>query len=54
MMTNTGKTKAEIILDLVLSLNKGDSGYVDNRVRYAVEQYNKLVELRIIEDTENK
>ena len=52
MMTNTGKTKAEIILDLVISLNKGNSGYIDERARYATEQYNKLVATGIIEEEE--
>ena len=41
-------TKAKIILDLVLSLNKGNSGYIDERVRYAIEQYDKLVRAGII------
>lgn len=41
-------TKAKIIIDLVCSLNKGNSGYIDERVRYAIEQYNKLVEAGII------
>ena len=52
MMTNTGKTKAEVILDLIMSLNKGNSGYVDERVRYACEQYNTLVKNGIIEEEE--
>ena len=53
MMTNTGKTKAEVILELVVSLNKGNSGYVDERVRYAREQYEELVKCGIIEEEED-
>lgn len=49
-MTNLGKTKAEIIVELVLSLNKGDSYYIDERVNIAVEQYDKLVEKGIIKE----
>ena len=45
------KSKAQIILDLVLSLNKGNSGYVDDRVSCAIEQYDTLVRKGIIEDT---
>lgn len=50
MMTNIGKTKADIILELVLSLNKGDSYYVDRRVETAIEQYDKLVKLGILKE----
>lgn len=49
-MTNLNKTKEEIIYELVLSLNKGDSYYVDQRVDVALEQYNKLVENGIIKE----
>jgi hypothetical protein len=45
--------KAKIIIDLVCSLNKGNSGYIDERVRYAIEQYNKLVKAGIIEEDDN-
>lgn len=48
------KSKAQIILELVLSLNKGDSYYVDQRVDVAIEQYNKLVKIGIIEEAENR
>lgn len=37
-------TKEEIILQLVCSLNAGDSGYINDRVSYAVRQYEQLVE----------
>ena len=50
MITNTGKTKAEIILELVLSLNKSDSGFTDKRVDYAINQYNQLVAQGIIKE----
>lgn len=51
-MTNLGKTKAEVILDLVISLNRGNSGYIGERVRYATEQYSKLVESGVIKETD--
>lgn len=41
-------TKAKIILELVCSLNKGDCGYVDNRVKWAIDQYNQMVEAGVI------
>lgn len=49
-MTNLNKTKEEIVYELVLSLNKGDSYYVNQRVDVALEQYNKLVEKGIIKE----
>lgn len=52
-MTNLNKTKEEIVYELVLSLNKGDSYYVNQRVDVALEQYNKLVEKGIVKE-ENK
>lgn len=51
-MTNLGKVKAEVILDLVISLNRGNSGYIDERVQYAIEQYDKLVESGVIKETD--
>lgn len=47
-MTNIGKTKAEIVLELVLALNRGDSCGVENRVRWALMQYDDMVERGII------
>jgi hypothetical protein len=41
-------TKEEIILKLVLSLNAGDSYYVNQRVDIAIKQYEQLVEKGII------
>lgn len=43
-------TKEEIILRLVLSLNRGDSGGVYDRVSYAIAQYERLVERGIIKE----
>lgn len=43
-------TKAKIILDLVLSLNRGNSYSVDKRVVAAIEQYNMLVDKGIIKE----
>lgn len=45
-------TKAEIILQLVSSLNAGNSGYINERVDYAVHQYEQLVERGIIKEEE--
>lgn len=43
-------TKEEIILQLVLSLNRGDSGGVYDRVNIAVNQYEKMVARGIIKE----
>ena len=43
-------TKQEIILRLVESLNRGNSGGAYDRVRYALAQYNQLVEAGIIKE----
>ena len=43
-------TKADIILELVMSLNRGDSGGVYDRVKFAIKQYEALVEHEIIEE----
>lgn len=53
-MTNLNKTKEEIIYELLLSLNKGDSYYCLEglsgapRVNVAIAQYESLVEEGII------
>lgn len=47
-------TKEEIILQLVLSLNRGDSGGALDRVRYATIQYEQMVERGIIKKEESK
>lgn len=43
-------TKEEIILQLVLSLNHGNSCYIHDRVGYAIDQYEQLVERGIIKE----
>lgn len=43
-------TKEEIILQLVLSLNRGDSGGAYDRVNIAINQYEKLVGRGIIKE----
>ena len=52
MIANTGKTKEEIILDLVMSLNRGDCGTIADRPYYAIEQYNRLINKGILEEEE--
>lgn len=46
--TNLGKTKAEIIFELVKSLNAGNSGDCNERVPIAIHQYERLVRNGII------
>lgn len=46
-------TKTKTIIELVCSLNAGDSGYINDRVYYAIEQYEQLVKKGIIVE-ENK
>ena len=45
--------REEIIIQLLISLNQGNSGYIDERVKYAIEQYDKLVEEKILPETTN-
>ncbi len=47
-MTNLNKTREEIIYELALSLNKGDTYAPEDRVRIAVAQYADLVNEKII------
>ena len=47
-MTNLNKEKEEIIYELLLSLNKGNSCYASERVEVAISQYNALIENKII------
>ena len=42
------QTKADIILDLLMSLNRGDCGTIADRPYYAIEQYNRLVKSGVI------
>lgn len=51
-MTNLNKTKAEIIYELLLSLNRGDSSCITDRVMFAEHQYGQLVENGIIVETD--
>lgn len=48
MNTNLGKTKEEIIFELLKSLNQGNIGYAETRVDKAIEQYKQLVRKGII------
>jgi hypothetical protein len=52
-MTNLNKTREEIIYELVLSLNKGDSYYAMQRIDFAIDQYNQLVKNGIVKEDEN-
>ncbi len=45
-------TKEEIILKLVLSLNRGNCGTIADRPYYAIEQYERLVRAGIIKEEE--
>lgn len=47
-MTNLNKEREEIIYELLLSLNKGQSCFADERVRLAIAQYDDLVKNKII------
>jgi hypothetical protein len=46
-------TKAKIILDLLLSLNRGGCGTIADRPYYAIEQYERLVKKGIIVEESN-
>ena len=51
--TNLGKTKEEIIYELLLSLNAGDNYYVrstDDRIQLVKHQYERLVDEGVIEE----
>ena len=48
MRTNLGLTKEEIIMNLLTSLNEGDTEYYARRVQMAITQYEELVENGII------
>ena len=45
-------TKEEIILRLVLSLNRGNTGGAYDRVNYAIARYERLVAAGIIKEEE--
>lgn len=40
--------KETVILELVKSLNAGNTGYSQDRVKTAIQQYNQLVEYEIM------
>lgn len=44
------KSREEIIYELLLSLNQGDSGYYDERVGIAISQYNALIHKGVLPD----
>lgn len=47
--TNIGKTKAEIIFELLKTLNIGDCEmYRGDKVDFAIKQYNRLLEEGVI------
>ena len=43
-------TKLEIVLRLLESLNRGDTGGAYDRVNYALAQYDKLVNAGVIKE----
>ena len=55
-MTNLGKSREEIIYEILLSLNKGDSDYAYNgteatpRIDLAIAQYDALVKRGIVKE----
>lgn len=55
-MTNLGKTKEEIIYEILLALSKGNVGYygADPRVNLAIKYYKKLEEEKIVYEVEDK
>lgn len=42
-MTNLDKTREQLIFELVLSLNNGNTGYTNDRVKTAICQFEQLV-----------
>lgn len=44
--------RAEIILALLNSLNRGDSCSVDHRVAFAIKQYEQLVAAGVIKEAD--
>jgi len=49
MQTNLGKTNAEIIYELLLSINNGNCSYRSgSKIIEAIGQYNELVDYRVI------
>lgn len=52
-MTNLNKTREEIVYELLISLNHGNSSYVQDRVRLAIDQYDELVQRGIVKKLES-
>lgn len=48
MMTNLNKTKEQIIYELLISMNNGDNACYDDRLQYAMKQYEQLVKNKIV------
>ena len=44
------KTREDIIYELLISLNQGNSGDINHRIQYAIEQYEELVSEDIIKE----
>lgn len=42
------KTREDIIYEILISLNQGNCGDIENRVHYAIKQYEQLIE-KVIE-----
>ena len=47
-MTNLNKSKEQIIYELLISMNNGNNACYDDRLQYAIEQYEQLVEKGIV------
>ena len=47
-MTNLNKEREEVIYELLLSLNNGNTGHSSARVELAINQYNDLIKNNII------
>lgn len=59
MVTNLGKTREELIFDLLISLNNGDSGYITSgdeatpRIDIAIAQYDALVKRGVVREIDS-
>ena len=47
-------TRSEWLIQAVLSLNSGNTGYAENRVKFALQQYEQLVKAGVKFDTEKE
>jgi len=48
------KTREDIIYEILISLNQGNSGDINNRIQYAIEQYEELVSEGIIKEDKDE